>query len=39
VLLAFCGLGGFLALISTAVYVRRGLELLHEAGQTQPVER
>ncbi len=39
VLLTFCGLGGFLALISTAVYVRRGLELLHEAGHTQPVER
>jgi CDP-diacylglycerol--glycerol-3-phosphate 3-phosphatidyltransferase/cardiolipin synthase len=32
-----CGLGAFFALISTAVYVRRGLELLNEAGHTQPV--
>jgi|SRR5579871_453027 len=31
-----CALGGFFALISTAIYVRRGLELLHEAGHTQP---
>lgn len=32
-----CALGAFFALISTAVYVRRGLQLLNEAGQTQPV--
>jgi cardiolipin synthase len=37
VLLTLCAIGGILALISTAVYVRRGLELLHEAGHTQPV--
>ena len=32
-----CALGAFFALISTAVYVRRGLQLLNEAGHTQPV--
>jgi cardiolipin synthase len=32
-----CALGAFFALISTAVYIRRGLELLNEAGHTQPV--
>lgn len=32
-----CALGAFFALISTAVYVRRGLQLLTEAGHTGPV--
>jgi cardiolipin synthase len=32
-----CALGGFFALVSTAIYVRGGLEQLHEAGHTQPV--
>jgi CDP-diacylglycerol--glycerol-3-phosphate 3-phosphatidyltransferase/cardiolipin synthase len=32
-----CALGGFFALVSTAVYVRRGLQLLNEAGHTQAV--
>jgi len=32
-----CALGAFFALISTAAYVRRGLQLLNEAGHTQPV--
>ena len=33
----FCVLGAFFAVVCTAVYVRRGLELLHESGHTQPV--
>jgi len=32
-----CAVGGFFALVSTAVYVRRGLQLLNEAGHTQAV--
>ena len=32
-----CALGALFALVSTAVYVRRGLQLLNEAGHTQPV--
>jgi CDP-diacylglycerol--glycerol-3-phosphate 3-phosphatidyltransferase/cardiolipin synthase len=39
VLRTLCGLGGFLAVISTAVYIRRGLELLHESGDTQAAAR
>jgi cardiolipin synthase len=34
-----CALGAFFALISTAVYIRRGLELLNEAGHTHSVAR
>ena len=33
-----CALGAFFAVISTAVYVRQGLELLHESGHTGPVK-
>jgi cardiolipin synthase len=32
-----CALGAFFAVICTAVYIQRGLELLKESGHTQPV--
>jgi cardiolipin synthase len=35
--LGLCAGGAFFAVISTAVYVQRGLALLREAGHTQPV--
>ncbi len=37
--LGLCAGGAFFAVISTAVYVQRGLELLREAGHTQPAAR
>jgi phosphatidylglycerophosphate synthase len=33
----FCALGAFFAVVATAVYIRQGLEMLHESGHTQPV--
>jgi cardiolipin synthase len=33
----FCALGAFFALVATAIYVHKGLGMLHESGHTQPV--
>jgi CDP-diacylglycerol--glycerol-3-phosphate 3-phosphatidyltransferase/cardiolipin synthase len=37
--IGFCAGGAFFALISTAIYVKRGLEILREAGHTAPAPR
>jgi hypothetical protein len=36
-IMRFCALGAFFAVVATAIYVHKGLGMLHESGHTQPV--